>query len=213
MASIKGTHGNDYLTGTPETDFIFGDLGDDTLNGFGGDDEFVFNNVIDVFPFFDDLYVYSSDGCDIIKNFSSGKIISGKIISIDPVNHDSKHVKINYDTGSIIGLGATYTKEFRYDRNTGALYLQGTKFATLEKKPNFIPILDIELVKTHVNTNNVDTGVKINYDAGSIIRLGATSTKEVSYNRNTSALSFQETQFATLENKPNFIPSLDGLTS
>ncbi|MEH1840606.1 MAG: hypothetical protein V7L20_18040 [Nostoc sp.] len=209
MASINGTLGNDNLTGTPETDSIFGDLGDDTLNGFGGDDEFVFNNVIDKFFVLDDLYVYSSDGFDIIKNFSSGKIIN-----INPVNHYYEHVKINYDPGFInIGLGATSTKGFRYDRNTGALSFQGTKFATLENKPNFIPSLDIELVKTHVNTNNVDTGVKINYDADSIIRLGATSTKEFSYNLNTSALCFQETQFATLENKPNFIPSLDGLTS
>ncbi|MDZ8221542.1 MULTISPECIES: hypothetical protein [unclassified Nostoc] len=28
------------LTGTPETDSIFGDLGDDTLDGLGGDDKF-----------------------------------------------------------------------------------------------------------------------------------------------------------------------------
>ncbi|MCL6749655.1 hypothetical protein KBT16_01135 [Nostoc sp. CCCryo 231-06] len=211
MASINGTLGDDNLIGTPETDSIFGDLGNDILNGGGGADEFVFNNVISVFHF-DDVYVYSSDGFDRIKNFSSGKIIN-EIININPVNHDYEHVKINYDAGSIIGLGATSTKEFSYNRNTGALSFQGTKFATLENKPNFIPSLDSDLVDTHVNTNNVDTGVKINSDAGSIIGLGATSTKEFSYNRNTSALSFQETQFATLENKPNFIPSLDGLTS
>lgn len=93
MTLINGTSGNDNLTGTPETDFIFGDLGDDTLNGLGGDDEFVFNNVIDVLVFDSgfsrDVYVYSNDGFDIIKNFSSGEVIS-----IDPVNQNRKNVKI-----------------------------------------------------------------------------------------------------------------------
>jgi Ca2+-binding RTX toxin-like protein len=37
---------------------------------------------------------------------------------------------------------------------------------------------------------------------------GATSTNQFSYNNNTGALSFQETQFATLESKPSFIPNL-----
>ncbi|BBD64195.1 hemolysin-type calcium-binding region [Nostoc commune NIES-4072] len=200
MASINGTDGDDNLIGTPETDSIFGDLGNDTLNGLGGADEFVFNNVIDVLFLDDVCFVYSSDGFDIIKNFSSGKIIN-----IDPVNHNYKHVKTTLDH---------INKNFRYDRNTGALYFQGTQFATLENKPNFIPSLDSDLV----NTNNVDTGVKINYDAVSMIRLGTTSTKEFN-NRNTSALSLQATQFATLENKSNLIPSLDielaskGLTS
>ena len=213
MTSINGTHGDDNLIGTPETDSIFGDLGDDTLNGLGGADEFVFNNVIGVF-YLDDVYVYSSDGFDMIKNFSLGKIIN-----INPVNHYYEHVKMNYDTNnSIIGFDATFTKEFSYDRNTGALSFQGTQFATVKNKLNFISSLDIEPVNPLVNTNNVYTDVKIN-NAGSIIGLGATSTKEFSYNRNTSALSFQETQFATVENKPNFIPSLDielaskGLTS
>ncbi|MBC6433773.1 hypothetical protein FM036_25155 [Nostoc sp. HG1] len=197
MTSINGTLGDDNLIGTPETDSIFGDLGNDILNGLGGADEFVFNNVIDVLHLDDVCFVYSSDGFDIIKNFSSGKIIN-----IDPVNPDDKHAETTLH----------HNMKFSYDRNTGALYFQGTQFATLEKKPNFIPSLDSDLVNTHVNTNNVDTAVKINYDAVSMIRLGATSTKEFN-NRNTSALSFQETQFATLENKPNFIPSLDGLTS
>ncbi|MDM9584135.1 calcium-binding protein [Nostoc sp. GT001] len=53
----------------------------------------------------------------------------------------------------------------------------------------------------------------------STIGFSATSTNEFTYNSNTGALSFQGTEFATLENKPYFIPSLeielvsDGLTS
>ncbi|MCC5662217.1 hypothetical protein LC608_35990 [Nostoc sp. XA010] len=90
MASINGTFGNDNLTGTLENDSIFGDLGDDTLNGLGAADEFVFNNVIDVLVLGspDELYVFSTDGFDIIKNFS------GEVISIDPVNHNRNHVNI-----------------------------------------------------------------------------------------------------------------------
>ncbi|MBC6435694.1 calcium-binding protein [Nostoc sp. HG1] len=99
MALINGTLGNDNLTGTPETDSIFSDLGDDILNGLGGADEFVFNNVIDVLIFDSnfsrDVYVYSTDGFDIIKNFSSGEVIS-----IDPVNHNYNHVNINSGIGS-----------------------------------------------------------------------------------------------------------------
>ncbi|HYX13530.1 MAG TPA: calcium-binding protein [Nostoc sp.] len=92
MTLINGTSGNDNLTGTPETDSIFGDLGDDTLNGLSGADEFVFNNVIDILflSSSEDLYVYSTDGFDIIKNFSS----SGEVITIDPVNYNRNHVDI-----------------------------------------------------------------------------------------------------------------------
>ncbi|MEH2205960.1 MAG: calcium-binding protein [Nostoc sp.] len=94
MASINGTLGNDNLTGTPETDSIFGDLGDDTLDGFGGANEFVFNNVIDVLVFNFGVYVYSTDGFDIIKNFSlNGN--DDSVISIDPVNHNYNHVNID----------------------------------------------------------------------------------------------------------------------
>ena len=97
MASINGTSGNDNLTGTSETDSIFGDLGDDILDGFGGGDEFVFNNVIDVLVFDSGLYVYSTDGFDIIKNFSqNGNSFSDdSVISLDPVNHNYNHVNIN----------------------------------------------------------------------------------------------------------------------
>ncbi|MBD2249602.1 calcium-binding protein, partial [Nostoc sp. FACHB-888] len=106
MASINGTLGNDILIGTPETDSIFGDLGDDTLiggdDGFGAfsvGDQFVFNNVIDVLVFDSefsrDVYVYSTDGFDIIKD-------GGSIISIDPVNHDREHVNINRRFTSVV---------------------------------------------------------------------------------------------------------------
>ncbi|MBD2727166.1 hypothetical protein H6G96_12700 [Nostoc sp. FACHB-892] len=93
MASINGTFGNDNLTGTPETDSIFGDLGDDILDGGGGDDEFVFNNVIDVLVFDSGVYVFSTDGFDIIKNFDENT--NDSVINIDPVNNIYNHVNID----------------------------------------------------------------------------------------------------------------------
>ena len=86
MASINGTSGNDNLTGTPGNDLIFGDFGDDILNGGGGEDKFVFNNINNVLHIDSDMYVYSTDGLDIIKNFS------GMIINSVPVNHSYEHV-------------------------------------------------------------------------------------------------------------------------
>lgn len=41
-------------------------------------------------------------------------------------------------------FGATSTDQFSY--NNGALFFQGTQFATLEDKPNFSTSSDIELV-------------------------------------------------------------------
>ncbi len=128
MASINGTFGNDNLTGTSETDSIFGDLGDDTLDGFGGGDEFVFNNVIDVLVFDSGLYVYSTDGFDIIRNFSqNGNSFSDdSVISIDPINHNYNHVNIN---ASVVVPDVAQMRsgktEFIYG-TTGSDTIQGT---------------------------------------------------------------------------------------
>ncbi|MCC5646074.1 hypothetical protein LC607_24705 [Nostoc sp. CHAB 5824] len=121
MAPINGTLGNDNLTGTPETDSIFGDLGDDTLNGLGGADEFVFNNVIDVLVFDSGVYVYSTDGFDIIKNFSSGEVIS-----LDPVNYKYDHVNIDISVTAFYAVaGRSGKTEFIYGI-TGSDTIQGT---------------------------------------------------------------------------------------
>ncbi len=125
MASINGTLGNDNLIGTPETDSIFGDLGDDTLIG-SDDDEFVFNNVIDVLVFDSGVYVYSSDGFDIIKNFSRLSGEDDSVISIDPVNHNYNHVNINTSPGgggAVNAFGFSWTK---YAGTTGSDTIQGT---------------------------------------------------------------------------------------
>jgi Ca2+-binding RTX toxin-like protein len=70
MATIKGTSGNDNLFGTPKSDRLLGNLGNDTLTGSAGPDKFVFNNIIDVAQLNLDLFVYSPDGFDIIKDFN-----------------------------------------------------------------------------------------------------------------------------------------------
>ena len=122
MLRIKGTFGNDNLTGTPKTDSIFGDLGDDTLNGLSGADEFVFNNVIGVL-LFDDLYVYSTDGFDIIKNFSRANC---SVISIDPVDHKYKHVNINIITSAPKAEVFSPGKTESIYGTTGSDTIQGT---------------------------------------------------------------------------------------
>ncbi|MBD2249604.1 calcium-binding protein [Nostoc sp. FACHB-888] len=125
MASINGTFGNDILIGTPETDSIFGDLGDDTLIG-GDDDEFVFNNVIDVLVFDSGVYVYSSDGFDIIKNFSRLSGEDDNVISIDPVNNKYTYVSINTSLSvrntDVVSPG----KIESIDGTTGSDTIQGT---------------------------------------------------------------------------------------
>ncbi|WP_375506050.1 calcium-binding protein [uncultured Nostoc sp.] len=123
MRPIKGTFGDDNLIGTPETDSIFGDLGNDTLNGLSDDDEFVFNNVIDVlfFDFSQDVYVYSSDGFDIIKNF-----YLGKVISIDPVNHNYNHVNTSRVSSTISTEVFNPGKTESIYGTTGSNTIQGT---------------------------------------------------------------------------------------
>jgi serralysin len=104
VATINGTSSNDNLIGTAESDSIFGNLGDDTLDGSGGADTFVFNNVIDFLnPDGSSVYIYSSDGFDIIKNFNQGE---DSIISIDPQTDDSKLIDISVALGSAAAFTA-----------------------------------------------------------------------------------------------------------
>ncbi|MCC5655928.1 calcium-binding protein [Nostoc sp. XA010] len=100
--------------------FLNGGSGSDTLVGGAGNNTLTGDAGADTF-----VFNFRSEGIDIIKDFSY------------------LHDKIQIST---IGFGATSTNEFSYNRNTGALSFQGTQFATLENKPNFIPRLDIELV-------------------------------------------------------------------
>jgi serralysin len=93
MATINGNSSDNNLIGTAESDSIFGDLGYDTLDGLGGADEFVFNNVIAIHADSSvGWYIYSTDGLDIIQNFNLGE---DKIISIDPTTNNRKYVDIN----------------------------------------------------------------------------------------------------------------------
>ena len=105
---INGTPGNDNLIGTPENDIIFADLGDDILDGQAGSDQFVFNNVINTLFLPTALYVYSTDGWDVINNFDipiDDKVHTGdKVISIQAGTTNSVHVDIDADTSIFIRL-------------------------------------------------------------------------------------------------------------
>ncbi|BBD64196.1 hemolysin-type calcium-binding region [Nostoc commune NIES-4072] len=308
MTLINGTSGNDNLTGTPETDSIFGDLGDDTLDGLGGDDKFLFNNVIDVLVFgssnISDLYVYSTDGFDIIKNSSIGSIIN-----IDPDNPNRKHGDNNrkvmtvsplWETEFIDRITDTDTiQRISADKNIYGLKGNDVLYGNDNLGDNLKNLIltgsnDINSIGNDLDNriegnaghnflvggdgndyllgygdydilvgeagndtleggagndflnggsgsdilvggagNNILTGnagadtfvfnfrsedIDIIKDFSNLesdkiqistIGFGATSTNEFSYDNNTGALSFQGTQFATLENKPNFIPTFD----
>lgn len=73
MATINGTSGVDNLIGTSEGDGILGGLGDDTLTGGGGGDRFLFSNVSSTVQVGSDMFVYSTEGCDIITDFSDAE--------------------------------------------------------------------------------------------------------------------------------------------
>ncbi|MDZ8221543.1 MULTISPECIES: calcium-binding protein [unclassified Nostoc] len=118
---LVGEAGNDTLEGGAGNDFLNGGSGSDILIGGAGNNTLTGNAGADKF-----VFNFKSEDIDIIKDFS---------------NLESDKIQI-----STIGFGATSTNEFSYNRNTGALSFQGTQFATLENKPNFIPRIDIELV-------------------------------------------------------------------
>ncbi|MBD2774262.1 calcium-binding protein [Iningainema tapete] len=91
MANISGDFNDNYLIGTPESDNFFGDQGNDTFDGLGGADNFVFNNVthiVDVHTvdlYIHEVHVWSSDNYDIINNFA---INEDRVYSIVPVTQD-----------------------------------------------------------------------------------------------------------------------------
>ncbi|BBD64800.1 hypothetical protein NIES4072_15360 [Nostoc commune NIES-4072] len=118
---LVGEAGNDTLEGGAGNDFLNGGSGSDILTGGAGNNTLTGDAGADTF-----VFNFRSEGIEIIKDFSYLQ---------------SDKIQI-----STIGFGATSTNEFSYNRNTGALSFQGTQFATLENKPNFIPRLDIELV-------------------------------------------------------------------
>lgn len=99
MAERIGTPASEELKGTPENDYIFGDLGDDTLDGGEGADEFVFNNVFDHFNYpsvsqnIHEVHIFSTDGYDIIKNYSLLDE-ADSVINIDPKTQNSEHIPI-----------------------------------------------------------------------------------------------------------------------
>ncbi|MEO1185477.1 MAG: hypothetical protein AAFX46_12645, partial [Cyanobacteria bacterium J06636_27] len=88
--------------------------GDDTLEGAEGNDTLTGNGGADTF-FFNDI----SEGIDTITDFDG---IEGDIIQV---------------TRDGFGLTEANINNFTYDSNTGALFFDGTQFATLENPVGF----------------------------------------------------------------------------
>ncbi len=125
---LVGGAGNETLLGGAGNDFLNGGSGNDFLNGGAGNNTLTGDAGVDTF-----VFNFRSEGIDIIKDFSYLQ---------------SDKIQI-----STIAFGATSTNEFSYNRNTGGLSFQGTQFATLENKPNFIPTFDIELVSKDLTSS------------------------------------------------------------
>lgn len=114
---IYGGVGNDYLDGGRHNDYLFdedgndiliGGLGRDVLWGGPGEDRFVFNsNMVD--------FGRRDRSIDIIQDFNQSE--GDKIVI------------------SRIAFGVSSTNQFSYDSNTGALFVFGLQFATLENRP------------------------------------------------------------------------------
>ena len=129
---LNGGTGNDYLDGLSGNDTLNGGTGNDTLVGGIGNDTLTGGANADTF-----VFNYPLEGIDVINDF---KYFEGDKIQI-----------------SQIGFGASSTRQFTYDQQTGGLFFNAAslsnevapvQFATLQ--PNlgggFIPSLDITLV-------------------------------------------------------------------
>lgn len=128
---LDGGTGNDYLDGLGGNDVLNGGTGNDTLVGSLGNDTLTGGANADTF-----VFDYLLEGIDVINDF---RYFEGDKIQI-----------------SQIGFGASSTRQFTYDQQTGGLFFDASlldlvapvQFASLP--PNlgggFIPSLDITLV-------------------------------------------------------------------
>lgn len=113
---LDGKAGNDTLLGEADNDYLVGEKGNDTLTGGGGADTFVFN-----FP---------TEGIDTITDF---EFQQGDKIQVSA-------------SGFGIGQGQYDQFTFQESATEGALFFQGTQFASLQLGTRFTPSLDITIV-------------------------------------------------------------------
>lgn len=106
-ALIVGGTAADSLTGTTKSEWISGDLGNDTLIGGDGADAFVFATELN-----------ASTNVDTISDFNNG--IGGDKFWLD---------------NNIFSSGTTFGTDITYDSTTGVLKYEGVQFATLANRP------------------------------------------------------------------------------
>jgi Ca2+-binding RTX toxin-like protein len=129
---LFGGDGADNLTGGTGYDNLVGGNGNDTLSGNAGNDTLIGGAGNDILTggVGADKFVFNSnlEGLDIIKDFSR---VEGDKIQISKAGFG----------------GITNFNNFSYNDATGALFFQGTQFATIENRPaGFAISTDIQLV-------------------------------------------------------------------
>lgn len=153
---IDGRGGNDVVSGLGGHDTLIGGAGDDTLFGYAGNDQ--------LFGEAGNDFLYASEGDDNLDGGLNDDILAGGIGNDTLVGGDGADKFTFYSLSEGIdtiadfkywdddkihiqafGFGASSTDQFTYDANTGALYFEGTQFASLQPNLDFIPGLDITL--------------------------------------------------------------------
>jgi hypothetical protein len=127
-----GTAGNDEnLDFTPETDYVFGLDGNDTLNGGDGND-----------------WIDGGTGDDLLRGGAGDDTLTGGLGadwfwsseqflgSVDYITDFSREQgdKIVFE----LSPGSNVLYELSYDPNTGAVSLSGQTFAILSNKPEYL---------------------------------------------------------------------------
>ena len=127
---ITGTSGNDALVGNDRDNFIKGFGGNDTLRGGNGTDT-----------------IEGGAGNDVIVGENDNDILNGGAgadsFVINSLNEGFDYIQdYSFSQGDRIqvsasGFGISSGGQFTYNSNSGDLFFDNQKFATLENKPSF----------------------------------------------------------------------------
>lgn len=176
-ADGTGNDLNNYILGNAAGNTIEGKAGDDKINGRGGNDALIGNEGNDT--------LLGEAGSDNLLGFKGNDVLYG-----------------NDDNDGLFGGGGD---DLLYGGNGNDVLAGG---ADIDPAGNNILWggAGADGFRFYFGPNGIDTikdFQKIESDKIQIHRsFGATSVNQFSYNGNTGALSFNNVQFATLENKP-----------
>ena len=109
--TVRGTQGNDVLTGGPGPDVICGRAGDDVLRGLGGDDELL-----------------GGDGADVLEGGAGNDALMGQS-DLDTVSYADRSAGVTAVLGRVDGRDAEGNA---YSAGNGALGESDKIFADVE---------------------------------------------------------------------------------